>query len=191
MGGNPSPLGNPPLDPEERGDTTRAGAAGSRASGTRARAFLASAFGLGLSPVLPGTCGALLGLGLHYVLAQVAAPTGVAIGLALGLLASAWLNHVLTAFSVRHWSDADPSEFVWDEVAGYLATALLTCWLPWWPYAPLAFVSFRVLDMIKVWPASLIDRRWHGPWGILLDDIVSACYAAALVHLVHIQGWLA
>jgi phosphatidylglycerophosphatase A len=179
------------VDTEERGDTSRAGAAGLRAPGTRTRALLASAFGLGLSPVLPGTCGALLGLGLHYVLAAAAPPSGVAIGLGVGLLVSAWLNHALTAFSVRHWADDDPSAFVWDEVAGYLATALLTCWLPWWPFAPLAFGLFRVLDMIKVWPASLIDRRWHGPWGILLDDIVSACYAAAVVHLVHTQGWLA
>ena len=159
--------------------------------GTRARAFLASAFGLGLSPILPGTCGALLGLGLHYALAAFASPLGVAVGLALGLVAATWLNHALTAFSVRHWGDDDPSAFVWDEVAGYLATALLVCWLPWWPFAPLGFVLFRVIDMLKVWPANVIDRRWHGPWGIVMDDFVSALYAAALVHLAARMGWVA
>jgi phosphatidylglycerophosphatase A len=179
------------VDSEERGAMGPHVAARTPGPRDGARALLASAFGLGLSPVLPGTCGALLGLGLHYVLVEVAAPTGVAIGLGVGLLVSAWLNHALTAFSVRHWADEDPSAFVWDEVAGYLATALLTCWLPWWPFAPLAFGLFRVLDMIKVWPASLIDRRWHGPWGILLDDIVSAGYAAAVVHVAAWQGWIA
>lgn len=160
------------------------------ARGDRGRALLASAFGLGLSPILPGTCAALLGLGFHALLAWTLPPWGVGVGLALGLGAACVLNQALTAFSVRRWGNEDPSQFVWDEIAGYLFTALLTVGLPWWPAAPLGFVLFRGLDMIKVWPASWIDRRWHGATGILLDDLVSAVYAAASVHLALRAGWI-
>lgn len=150
--------------------------------------LLASALGLGLSPVLPGTCGALLGLGWHAALLPLGWPW-IAGGLAAGLALSAWANQALTAFSVEHWRDEDPSQFVWDEVAGYLWTALLICGLPFWPWAPLGFVLFRVLDMIKVWPASSIDRHWHGATGILLDDLVSGAYAAGVVWGLHALGW--
>lgn len=159
-------------------------------SASRGRVLLASAFGLGLSPILPGTCAALLGLGLHALLHAWLPLSGVAAGLALALALSAWLNHVLTPWAVAHFRSADPSAFVWDEVAGYLFTALLTCWLPFWPAAPLGFVLFRALDMIKVWPASWIDREWHGASGILVDDLVSALYAAGVVHLALGLGWV-
>lgn len=156
----------------------------------RGRLLLASAFGLGLSPVLPGTCAALLGLGWHALLDAFLPTAGVAAGLAGGLALSAWLNHVLTPWAVAHFGSEDPSGFVWDEVAGYLLTALLTCWLPFAPAAPLGFVLFRALDMVKVWPASWIDRAWHGATGILVDDLVSATYAAGLVHAAFALGWV-
>jgi phosphatidylglycerophosphatase A len=156
----------------------------------RARVFLASTFGLGLSPVLPGTCAALLGFAWHGLWAAYGPPELLAAGLGAGLVLAGGLNHVLTPFAVRHWGTADPAQFAWDEVAGYLLAALLTCGLPWWPAATLAFVLFRALDMLKVWPASWIDRRLHGPWGILLDDLVSAVFAAGLVHAVAWSGWI-
>jgi phosphatidylglycerophosphatase A len=160
------------------------------ARGDGARVFLASTFGLGLSPVLPGTLAALVGFAWHWLWAAWGPPELLEAALGAGLVAAVGLNHVLTPFAVRRWGNADPSQFTWDEVAGYLLTALLTSRLPWWPAAALGFVLFRVLDMLKVWPASWIDRQLHGPWGIVLDDLVSAVYAAALVHAVARLGWL-
>lgn len=161
---------------------------GGGAGRDRARTWWASAFGLGLSPVLPGTCGALLGLALHGAAAAWLSVAGVAVVLGAGLAVSVVFNGLLEPFAVRRWGDADPAQFVWDEVAGYLATALLTVGLPFLPWGPAGFVAFRVLDMIKVWPASWIDRRWHGATGILVDDLVSAVYAAGLIWGVWAVG---
>jgi phosphatidylglycerophosphatase A len=160
------------------------------AAGARARTFLASTFGLGLSPILPGTCAAAVGLAWHWAWAAHGPPELLAAALGGGLVAALGLNHVLTPFAVRRWGRPDPPQFTWDEVAGYLVAALLTSSLPWWPAALLAFVAFRVIDMVKVWPASVIDRRLHGPWGIVLDDVVSGIYAAAVVHGAALLGWL-
>lgn len=154
------------------------------------RAFLASTFGLGFSPILPGTLAALVGFAWHWAWAAFGPPELLAASLGAGLVAAVGLNHVLTPFAVRRWQNEDPAQFTWDEVAGYLLAALLTSTLPWWPAATLAFVLFRALDMLKVWPASWIDRNLGGSWGIVLDDLVSAVYAALLVHAAAFLGWI-
>ncbi len=152
------------------------------------RLAIGSALGLGLSPILPGTCGALVGLGLHALFAAVLPDLACRLALLALTAAIGVANHVLTPWAVARWRDPDPSHFVLDEVAGYTFAAALAPAGPFWPWAVVVFVLFRGLDMVKVFPANLIDRRMHGPWGILLDDLVSGAYAAGAVHVLRI--WL-
>ena len=158
-------------------------------AGERLRLLAASAFGLGLSPVLPGSCGALLGVAIHVGIALgLPAPWQLpALVAALGLVIG--VHVVLTPWAQRRWNDPDPKEFVLDEVAGYLLVPVL------FRHGPLAetvlwgFVAFRVLDMVKVPPAWQIDRRMHGALGVVLDDLVSACYAALVLYGARAAGW--
>jgi phosphatidylglycerophosphatase A len=78
----------------------------------------------------------------------------------------------------------DPGEVVADETAGM---ALTLCALPWFhtgvpmlAWIALAFVFFRAMDIIKLWPAYGLQSAGGG-WGILLDDLVAGLYAAAMV----------
>jgi phosphatidylglycerophosphatase A len=84
----------------------------------------------------------------------------------------------------------DPSPVVADETAGMALTLLLL------PPAMLAheafftlislggaFVLFRAMDIAKPWPCNRLQSIPSG-WGILLDDLVAAIYAAALAWLV-------
>ena len=41
------------------------------------------------------------------------------------------------------------------------------------------FALFRVFDIIKIWPASVLER-WPGGWGITADDVMAAAYVALL-----------
>ena len=50
----------------------------------------------------------------------------------------------------------------------------------------LAFVAFRVVDILKPWPANWADRRIKGGLGIMLDDVLAAPYAMALCY----AAWL-
>jgi phosphatidylglycerophosphatase A len=40
-----------------------------------------------------------------------------------------------------------------------------------------AFAVFRVFDVLKPFPAGLIDRSVPGGVGVVLDDVVSGLYA--------------
>ncbi len=89
----------------------------------------------------------------------------------------------------------DPSEVVADEVAGQ-CIALLAL-----PAAALAtpikaaltlatsFLAFRVLDIVKPWPARQLQRVPSG-WGILLDDLFAGLFALAVVQIVT-RVWIA
>lgn len=148
---------------------------------------IGSAFGLGLSPFFPGTCGTLAGVLAHVLIAwflpaDMQVPALVAV---LVLVCAA--NHLLTPWAQDHWQSRDPKHFVLDEVAGYLIVPIL-----FHPYGELwkvvlwGFLLFRILDIFKlIPPAKQIDQNMHGPWGILLDDLVSGGYAALIMYVVY------
>ncbi len=142
--------------------------------------FLAFGFGTGLAPFAPGTVGSLPGILLFWLTLDLGlyVQLGVAIGLAL---AGIWL----CGESARRIGVHDHGGIVWDEIAGMyitllVAPATLTGWA-------LAFVAFRLFDIVKPWPIRDLDHSIQGGLGIMLDDLVAALYAALLLAL---YGWL-
>ena len=130
-------------------------------------------------PVAPGTFGSILGIVLHLAWLQVTDRPGPT------LLAMAFAVVLAIGFSdrVERELDAhDPGEIVIDEVVGM--------WIALWQVTPtlpnlvLAFGLFRVLDVVKIWPANRIDRRLRGGAGVVLDDVVSGVYANLLLRLL-------
>jgi phosphatidylglycerophosphatase A len=130
--------------------------------------------GAGLAPKAPGTAGSLAALPFAVVLAHAGG------GLALLIAAAA-------VFAIGWWAAAvvvrrvgpDPSIVVIDEVAGQFLT-LAAAPLDWRYYAA-GFVLFRFFDIVKPWPVGLADRRVGGGFGVMLDDILAAIYAGALL----------
>ena len=151
--------------------------------------LLATCFGLGYCPVMPGTAGALVGVAI-YVAIAVVAPDWLQIWLiAAALLLSCAVTVWLNPWAERYFKTEDSSNFVTDEVAGFLFTVLLFVALPL-PRQPdvlltvlWAFPATRVIDIIKVPPARRLERL-PGGWGVLADDLLSSVYAAALLHAV-------
>jgi phosphatidylglycerophosphatase A len=86
----------------------------------------------------------------------------------------------------------DPGQVVADETAAQCMPLMFLPWTavwPWWRAGAtilLAFLAFRVFDIIKPWPARGIQRT-PGGWGILLDDLVAGFYAMVVVQGA---GWL-
>jgi phosphatidylglycerophosphatase A len=48
----------------------------------------------------------------------------------------------------------------------------------------LGFLLFRIADVIKPWPASLIDRRMRNGAGVMLDDLAAAIYANIVLQVI-------
>ena len=145
-----------------------------------------TAFGLGLFPIAPGSFAALLGVAVHAAVWHFAPEhTMTVLWISFGI--TCLVHFVLNNAAARYWDDPDSGNFVMDEVAGYLLTAILAhAFLPMsaTPWILIeGFLLFRVLDIIKLPPARQIDRNWHNAFGVILDDLVSAAYAAGLLVL--------
>lgn len=75
----------------------------------------------------------------------------------------------------------DPGLIVIDEVAGY-AVALLFV-QPSISALLIAFVFFRLFDIVKIQPVRLVENLGGGT-GIVLDDIIAGIYACLVTHLL-------
>jgi phosphatidylglycerophosphatase A len=158
------------------------------------RALVASCFGLGYSPLMPGTCGALLGPAIYIPLALVV-PTEPLQTVLIGalLLVWCWITVALGGWAEKFYQRKDSQIFVTDEVAGFLLTVLLFH-LPSQPVLTTlwAFPITRLIDILKVPPARQLERLPRG-WGVLADDLLGSVYAAALLHAIRhfVPGWFA
>lgn len=158
---------------------------------------IGSALGLGLSPVAPGTLGALLGVLLH-VLVALYLPFNFQIVIFVGaLIFVAAANYLLTPWARMYWHSEDPRHFVLDEIAGYLMVPIFFHGGQLWQSVVWGFVLFRVFDIVKLPIARQIDRKMKDSWGILLDDLVSGGYAVIVMYIflwigpmLGIENWL-
>lgn len=136
-------------------------------------------FGVGLSPIAPGTCGALAALPIAWAIRAGCGRPGLALAAVTVFGVGWWAAGVFAVARGVH----DPSEIVIDEVAGQWLALLAA---PLDPVAwVLAFALFRVFDIWKPWPVRWIDRRVAGGLGIMLDDLAAAGYAL----LVFLAVW--
>lgn len=140
--------------------------------------WLATWFGAGLLPRMPGTWGALAALPFAWLLSSMGGPWLVIAAAAAVFLLGLWA----AARYMRIVQVHDPGAVVVDEVAAQWLT------LAFMPLDPvvymLGFLLFRAADVIKPWPASWIDRRVGGAIGVMADDLVAALYAGGVLWLI-------
>ena len=131
--------------------------------------LVASFGGVGTLPRAPGTWGSLAALLLGLVL--MALPGA----LLVASLAACAAGVVAIPQCVPD-RDADPSWVVIDEVAGQWI-AMLGLGSVTVSGALLAFIGFRLLDIIKPGPIGWADRQ-DGAFGIMTDDILAGVAVA-------------
>jgi len=151
----------------------------------RVREWAVSCFYLGEFPFASGTAGSLGAVAL-YLLAALRLE-GRVLSLAAG---AAGLLFAAIGIALGHWAQVrydnrDPREFVLDEAAGQMIALVgvtpLVMGLARWQVALVAFVFFRICDIVKPFPAGRAEALNAG-WGIVLDDVIAGVYAAALTH---------
>lgn len=137
---------------------------------------LALVFGVGLVRWWPGTFGTLAGFAVHAVLRMAPTPARAIIYLVAFAL-SVWA----CARTGRDLGAHDHNAIVVDET---LAMALALEFLPqtigFWIAG---FLLFRLFDVVKPWPANIVDRRCEGGLFVMLDDLIAALYTVLVLQL--------
>lgn len=170
---------------------------------SRVRAVLVSCGGLGYMRPAPGTWGSLPPAGAMFLMLMLGAPPWV-MNAVLGvvLVVSCAICVKLGDWAEGHFGKKDASFIVIDETAGQCLA------LMFWPVAwagscqgltgtnlaleptlraaasvAVAFVLFRIMDIVKPPPARGLQRL-RGGVGVVIDDLFAGLYAAAVVQIL-------
>jgi phosphatidylglycerophosphatase A len=158
--------------------------------------IIATGFFSGYSPWASGTVGSLVGM-LFFFIPGFSNPVVLAIAIVAGIIAGVHTANLVATvegdrltksaqrakdrFQPDRHDTPDPSIVVIDEIVGM--------WIAMFAIHPslismaIAFIVFRVFDIIKPYPAQELER-YHKGWGIMLDDVVAGMYANIATRVV-------
>ncbi len=138
--------------------------------------FIASFFGVGFIPLIPGTFGSAAGVIIYCFLSQKEPP--VFYDVLFILIIAGFID---CGRAERAFGKKDPRRIVIDEVSGMLVALMLV------PFSLaniiIVFTLFRVFDVLKPYPLRRLEKIPAG-FGIMLDDIAAGLYANLIFHTV-------
>ena len=140
--------------------------------------LLSLGFGSGLSPVAPGTFGTLAAIPLYLLLILTHSEIVYIIACSSGLV----LGFYLCERTSKSLGVQDHPGIVWDEIIGFFITMLFIT--PSLTSILLGFILFRIFDILKPWPISVIDSRVKGGIGVMLDDVIAGVMALVCMQLI-------
>lgn len=144
---------------------------------TRTAVFVATFGYIGYAPIAPGTFGSAAGLAIFFLLRLTGLPWMEPVAIVALFAAGAWAGNV----AERYFGGIDPGPVVIDEVLGMLVTLMFVPVS--WAGALAGFLIFRVLDVVKPWPARQMESL-HGGVGVMADDAMAAVYGNLLMWLL-------
>ena len=133
---------------------------------------IATVGGVGWAPVAPGTVASALTIVVLWLLAL--SPVALIVLCVAVTLIGGWAAH----HAERMLGRKDPGVIVIDEVAGMTLSVLFVPLSI--PIAVLAFLLFRVFDVVKPVPARQAQELPGGA-GVMVDDLVAGLYALGIV----------
>ena len=139
--------------------------------------LFAFGFGSGLAPKAPGTFGTLVAIPFFLLLQHLSWPVYLSwllVTFALGVL---WCDRSSKALGVH-----DHGGIVWDEFVGFWITMFMAP--AGWIWIVIGFVLFRLFDIVKPWPINWLDKKVHGGFGIMIDDVLAGVYALLVLQLI-------
>jgi len=145
--------------------------------------FFGLGFGLGLAPFAPGTFGTLGALPLIFITASYP------------LWLQCFFAVVISVFGIwvcgqtaKDVQVHDHPAIVWDEVAGFYITMIGAALS--WKALLVGFLLFRFFDIAKPGPIRMLDKKLHGGFGIMADDILAGIFSLICVQALFKTGFL-
>ena len=148
-------------------------------------ALAISTFGVGYLPLMPGTWGSLVAVGIFLGFTQLVKGNAlvalVLVSIVVVTFVGIWAASRTEALSGRK----DPGKIVVDEVAGQLISLFpLTLFVHWSIVAVIiSFILFRFFDIVKPYPARRLEAL-KGGFGVMCDGLIAGVYAAAITAII-------
>ncbi len=140
--------------------------------------FIGTWFGVGLMPKAPGTWGSIAALPFAYLIQIYLGNEALFIASIIAFV----VGWIACDIYLPYTDAQDPREMVIDEVAGQWM--LCSVLYPTFNSYIIALMLFRFFDIVKPWPISVADRKIHGGFGVMFDDILAAIYPIFLFVVV-------
>jgi phosphatidylglycerophosphatase A len=138
---------------------------------------ICTVFGLGNFTKMPGTLGSIAGVFLGFILLSFF-PIQVVIVFFIFLL-------TLSLYAIKIYQKqvgkSDKAEIIIDEVLGQLLVIMFID-LEFLEIL-FAFILFRFFDILKIFPANIIDKKYSNHYGVIFDDIIAAIQALIVIFI--------
>ena len=138
--------------------------------------FLATGCYIGNISFAPGTFGSVFGLLVCFFLSKIDFSIAVLLTL-IFILSAIWI----AGEAEKILGEEDPGCIVIDEIAGIILT------LSGLPFnmtsMTVGFLIFRVLDIWKPYPIRLLENKFSGGIGIVLDDVAAGILSNVILRV--------
>lgn len=135
----------------------------------------------GLMPKAPGTWGSIFGLILSFFILKFLPPSTLFL---LSILITIIAIKEINSYE-KETNTHDDKKIVIDEVAGiWIAISILPNISPIWLF--IAFIFFRIFDILKPSYIGKIDKDVKGGLGVMGDDILAGILAGLSTGLIYV-----
>ena len=142
-------------------------------------------FGVGYLPLIPGTFGSLVSVGIFLLFTQLLTGNALVVVVLLFTLVVTFSGIWAASRTEELSGRKDPGKVVVDEVAGQMLALLPLTLFNLQPLTRgviVSFILFRLFDIFKPYPAGRFERL-KGGYGIMCDDLVAGAYAAVITSM--------
>ena len=138
--------------------------------------FIATLGGIGLIPLAPGTFGSIFAWVVFIFISHFINMFALTIA---SLFFAIWICEKVT----KDLIEKDHKSIVIDELIGMWISLIPVIYIVSTQkdrtiYAVIAFILFRLFDILKPFPISYFDKKMKNGFGIVIDDCIAGIFAA-------------
>ena len=141
--------------------------------------FILTGFYVGKIKYAPGTFGTLLAIPIFLLIYDFNLITKISIVFLLFLISLFLLSQ---SYKKQVFKDIDDKSIVIDEVIGYLIFIVFFDNTLFVLFS--SFLIFRLFDIVKPYPISLIDKKMKNAFGVILDDIIAGLFSGITLFII-------
>ena len=142
-------------------------------------------FGIGYSPIAPGTIGSIFSIVFIYFLIKFVSYSFLVIIFLIILFTSLKLIKKYSNLLKSH----DSSTIVIDEFLGIFLIILFYDYLKFandFIMFLLILILFRFFDILKIFPINWVDNNIKNSFGVVLDDLLAGVYSIIVLYSINV-----